>query len=73
MPRFDGSGPMGQGPMTGRGLGSCNAGFSRGGRCRGFGWRRFFSPQEEKKDLESYREELKAELEVVEKELEESK
>jgi hypothetical protein len=24
MPGFDGTGPMGQGPMTGRGLGPCN-------------------------------------------------
>lgn len=24
MPRFDGTGPMGQGTMTGRGLGTCN-------------------------------------------------
>jgi len=23
MPRFDGTGPMGQGPLTGRGLGNC--------------------------------------------------
>ena len=24
MPGFDGTGPLGQGPMTGRGLGKCN-------------------------------------------------
>lgn len=24
MPRFDGTGPQGKGPMTGRGLGKCN-------------------------------------------------
>ena len=24
MPRMDGTGPMGQGPMTGRGFGSCD-------------------------------------------------
>ena len=24
MPRFDGTGPAGQGPMTGRGMGPCN-------------------------------------------------
>lgn len=33
MPRFDGTGPLGQGPMTGRGFGPC--GF-------GLGWRRRF-------------------------------
>lgn len=41
MPRLDGTGPRGQGPMTGRGLGFC-AGFNRPGAAqaeprRGFG------------------------------------
>lgn len=36
MPRFDGTGPNGQGPMTGRGLGPCADGGSR------VGWRRYF-------------------------------
>ena len=31
MPAFDGTGPLGYGPMTGRGLGPCG---------RGLGWRR---------------------------------
>ena len=35
MPRFDGTGPMGQGPMTGRGMGPC-------GGCSPFGWRMGF-------------------------------
>ncbi len=51
MPRGDGTGPAGQGSMTGRGMGYCagfnapgfmNSGFGRGlgmGRGRGFGWR----------------------------------
>jgi len=51
MPRGDGTGPAGQGPMTGRGMGYCagfnapgymNGGFGRGmgrGFGRGFGWR----------------------------------
>ena len=44
MPGFDRTGPMGQGPMTGRGLGNCGAGrgVSQGGavygRGRGFGF-----------------------------------
>jgi hypothetical protein len=47
MPRGDGTGPAGQGPMTGRGMGYCagfnapgfmNPGFGRGFG-RGFGWR----------------------------------
>ena len=28
MPRFDGTGPMGQGPLTGRGMGYCAVPFS---------------------------------------------
>lgn len=39
MPRFDRTGPRGEGPMTGRGLGPCGRGlgFGRGfGRGRGF-------------------------------------
>jgi hypothetical protein len=56
MPYFDGTGPAGQGPMTGRGQGPCanNSWFGRGrgfgfgpprriGRGRGFG-RRFARP-----------------------------
>ena len=53
MPRFDGTGPAGMGPMTGRGMGPCNlswgggCGFGRGmgrgvGRGRGMGWGRVF-------------------------------
>ena len=74
MPRFDGSGPMGQGPMTGRGLGPCGGGMGYGrGQGRGFGFRRFFSRKEELEDLKTYQEDLKAELEAVERELEENK
>jgi len=52
MPRGDGTGPAGMGPMTGRGMGFCagfnvpgymNPGFGRGFG-RGFGWR-WFQPQ----------------------------
>ena len=48
MPRGDGTGPMGMGPMTGRGMGYCagyavpgyaNAGFAMG---RGRGYRRMY-------------------------------
>lgn len=53
MPRFDGTGPMGMGPMTGRGLGYCTgvrrplgAGYGGGfygrGRGGGFGYKRGF-------------------------------
>jgi len=43
MPRLNGTGPMGQGPRTGRGLGPCGGGYGYGrgygrGRGRGFGF-----------------------------------
>jgi len=45
MPNFDGTGPQGRGPMTGRGQGPCNTGNGSGraygrGRGRGFGFGR---------------------------------
>lgn len=51
MPRGDGTGPMGLGPMTGRGAGYCagypypgltNPGFGRGYFGRGRGWRNWY-------------------------------
>ena len=47
MPGYDGTGPNGQGSLTGRGMGPCGAGAGRGfgrgmGRGRGFG--RGFAP-----------------------------
>lgn len=38
MPRFDGTGPTGQGPATGWGMGPCGAGLRRG---QGGGFNRF--------------------------------
>jgi hypothetical protein len=40
MPGFDRTGPLGQGSMTGRGMGPCGSGYARGvgrGAGRGFG------------------------------------
>ncbi|MBW6442369.1 DUF5320 domain-containing protein [Patescibacteria group bacterium] len=52
MPGYDGTGPNGQGPLTGRGLGSCEndqiaEGYGRGfARGRGYGFRgRFAQPK----------------------------
>ncbi len=78
MPNFNGTGPRGEGPMTGRGMGPCANGQAYGngfgcGRGRGLGFRRFFKKEEVVNDLESYRDELKSELEAVEEELKESK
>ena len=42
MPRMDGSGPMGRGPMTGRGRGFCS-GTNRAGYSRGFGFRQGYN------------------------------
>lgn len=54
MPRFDGTGPWGQGAGTGWGMGPCGAGLGcRRGTGRGFGWRRFFTKKEEKESLEN--------------------
>ncbi len=87
MPGFSGTGPMGDGPMTGRGMGRCGAtrgmgnGFGRGlgrgaGFRRGFGGGRFVIPpqyteEERKSQMKAYRDQLKAELEALDKELEE--
>lgn len=41
MPRRDGTGPNGEGPLTGRGFGPCGSGYNQRsgrGRGRGFGY-----------------------------------
>jgi hypothetical protein len=62
MPRFDGRGPFGYGPMTGRGMGPCGC----------FG-RRFFSRKDEEEILKEEAENLKQELEAVQERLTEIK
>lgn len=75
MPSMDGTGPMGKGPKTGRGLGNCpienNTGFcgqtGRGlgrGRGCGLGWRRNVNNQASTSEpsLKQYKNELEAEL-----------
>jgi len=86
MPGQDGTGPMGQGPMTGRGLGFCN-GYRRPvfrgrrfGRSfgRGMGFRRFqmpvqeveFSKEDQKKILNEELSELEQDIKEIKKELE---
>jgi len=61
MANFDGTGPNGRGPFTGRGFGSCGRGV------RGFGYRRVSLTNEERKKILS--EELK-EIELERKEIE---
>ncbi len=54
MSRGDGTGPMGQGPRTGRGLGPCRGGFRMGCGCGcGYGRGRFASPKNELTALEA--------------------
>jgi len=84
MPKFDGTGPQGQGPMTGRGLGPCGAGRGMGMRFGGrrncgrglgryFGWNAPQTKEEKIEDIQIYKKALKEELEDVEKEEEDLK
>ena len=71
MPRFDGTGPMGQGPRTGRRLGPCGDGMRRGWGCWGGGYgygRRFISPKNELVALEDEEKILEEELSAVREE-----
>lgn len=79
MPGGDGTGPLGQGPLTGRGLGPCGRGLAFGRRFR----RRYFrypvvqpitlTKQEEKKILEEEKKELELELKAIQEKLKELK
>jgi hypothetical protein len=84
MPRQDGTGPSGQGPMTGRGMGPCGRGMrKRFGRGFGRGQGRFavcppkylagFTKEEEKKILKADLEDLEAEKQEIEKRLKKMK
>ncbi len=86
MPRFDGTGPQGMGPRTGRGMGPCGRGLGLGfgmcprfgrGRGRGlgryFGWGAPLNKNEEIEDLKEYKKALEEELEDVNKSLSEVK
>ncbi|HZK09719.1 MAG TPA: DUF5320 domain-containing protein [Clostridia bacterium] len=86
MPRGDGSGPEGAGPLTGRGLGPCSTsarglgfgrrsfarGFRRGGG-RGFGrgfWSGSVDERSDKELLQEQRELLKSQMEAIDDYLE---
>lgn len=74
MPGFNGTGPLGYGPRTGRGMGPCGAGMGwRRGWGRGidrFGFRRY-APQDEKEILSQEEDYLKQELQAVQNRLKE--
>jgi hypothetical protein len=81
MPGQDGTGPLGQGPLTGRGFGPCGRGLGfRRGFCRGFGWRRQYfgepvelTKEQQKRILEEELKEIDIEKEAIEKKLKEFK
>jgi len=64
MPRLDGTGPYGYGPMSGRGMGPCGRGMGHG---RGFGRRSFGYNWRMNSKEES--EVLKDEAEILEEDL----
>ena len=75
MPGLDKTGPRGEGPATGRGLGPCGSGLAwrrgsglgRGlGRCFGWNWPQ--NKEDQKKALAGYKKALEEELEDVKKE-----
>jgi hypothetical protein len=73
MPRFDGTGPMGQGPRTGRGMGPCGGGMGFGcmrGNGAGLG-RRFYTRKEESEILKDEAGVLEEELKAIKERLEE--
>lgn len=76
MPNRDTTGPQGLGPMTGRGMGPCGNGISRGcargfGRGLRFSRKVVLSKEEEKKILQANLEEIESEKESIKKRLEE--
>jgi hypothetical protein len=83
MPRRDGTGPMGMGAMTGRGLGVCTGvnapiygrGFGRGlglgfGRGFGFGANANYNQTASKEALQAQKEQLQITLDAIDKRLE---
>lgn len=78
MPALDKTGPQGQGPLTGRGMGLCGRGLGMGfGRGRGygrglgryFGWNAPKTKQDKIEDLIAYKKALQEEIEETDKEL----
>ena len=78
MPKFDGTGPLGQGPRTGRGFGPCSGGMGYGrgfggGFGMGYGRRQLFTKKEEKEVLEDELKDLEDEMQAVKERLSELK
>jgi len=79
MPRFDGTGPRGMGPMTGWGIGPCACGFRRGfgRRYRAYGSADYepveLTKEEQARILEAELKDLETEKQFIEKKLDELK
>ncbi|MFH1432718.1 MAG: DUF5320 domain-containing protein [archaeon] len=76
MPNRDGTGPVGQGSLAGRGLGPCGGGMRRGfGRGLGLRYNRpvTLTEAEEKKILEAELKEIETEKQAIENRLKEIK
>lgn len=79
MPKFDGTGPQGIGPMSGCSFGPCGIrmGWKHCGQGRGlgryFGWNQSQTKEEKLKALSDYQKALEEELEDIKKEQEELK
>ena len=86
MPAQDRTGPLGAGPLTGRGLGPCGAGFRRGFARFGRGFGRaiplaspivqesvVLTEAEEKQILQDELKQMKAEMQEIQKRLKELK
>jgi len=74
MPNRNGTGPLGQGAMTGKGMGPCGCGQRRGfGGGRGMGFRNsttiVLTKEEEKKILEAELKEIDLEKQEIENKL----
>jgi hypothetical protein len=73
MPKFDGTGPQGAGPGTGRCFGFCNCPNFRGRGCgfgQGLGFRRVVSPKNQLAVLEDEEKMLEEELAMIRQEKE---
>ena len=72
MPKLDGTGPAGMGPLTGRGAGNCNSSnciYYGTGRGRGLRCRQLQSIEENKQDLQEIKNQLESELKIVKEKL----
>lgn len=70
MPRFDRTGPLGQGQMTGRGSGPCGGGWGRRGYGCPYYGRVGWTKEDEVVMLKSEEKALQEELETIKKERE---